>query len=60
MRRPEARSEPGVDFIQEVQVQGVGASAEFGNMQGAVINVITRQGATVFCMTRRITGRPPP
>ena len=31
-----ARSEPGVDFIQEVQVHAVGASAEFGNMQGAV------------------------
>ena len=44
----EARSEPGVDFIQEVQVQGVGASAEFGNMQGAVINVVTRQGGDRF------------
>ena len=44
----EARSEPGVDFIQEVQVQGVGASAEFGNMQGAVINVVTRQGSDRF------------
>jgi hypothetical protein len=43
-----ARSEPGVDFIQEVQVQSVGASAEFGNMQGAVINVITRQGSDRF------------
>src|SRR5215211_4173672 len=44
----EARSEPGVDFIQEVHVQGVGASAEFGNMQGAVVNVITRQGGEHF------------
>ena len=44
----EARSEPGVDFIQEVQVQSVGASAEFGNMQGAVVNVITRQGSDRF------------
>ena len=44
----EARSEPGVDFIQEVQVQGVGASAEFGNLQGAVINVVTRQGSDRF------------
>jgi hypothetical protein len=43
-----ARSEPGVDFIQEVQVQAVGASAEFGNVQGAVINVITRQGSERF------------
>ena len=28
-----------VDFIQEVQVQAVGASAEYGNVQGAVITV---------------------
>jgi hypothetical protein len=44
----EARSEPGVDFIQEVQVQSVGASAEFGNMQGAVVNIVTRQGSDRF------------
>lgn len=40
-----ARSEPGGDFIQEIQVQSVGASAEFGNVQGAVVNVITKQGS---------------
>jgi hypothetical protein len=43
-----ARSEPGIDFIQEVQVQSIGASAEYGNLQGAVINVITRQGSDTF------------
>ena len=43
-----ARSEPGVDFIQEVQVQSFGLSAEFGNMQGAAINVVTRQGSDRF------------
>ncbi len=43
-----ARAEPGIDFIQEVQVQSVGASAEFGNAQGAVINVVTRQGSARF------------
>ena len=43
-----ARAEPGVDFIQEVQVQSVGASAEFGNVQGAVINVVTKQGGERF------------
>src|SRR3977135_2787148 len=43
-----ARAEPGVDFIQEVQVQSVGASAEFGSVQGAVINVVTRQGSEKF------------
>ena len=61
----EARSEPGVDFIQEVQVQGVGASAEFGNMQGAVVNVITRQGgdrflydASFYSQTAALTSQP--
>jgi hypothetical protein len=43
-----ARAEPGIDFIQEVHVQSVGASAEYGNVQGAVINVITRQGSDRF------------
>src|SRR5829696_1163073 len=43
-----ARSEPGIDFIQEVHVQTIGASAEYGNVQGAVINVITRQGSDRF------------
>ena len=43
-----ARSEPGVDFIEEIHVQSVGASAEFGNVQGAVINVVTTQGSDRF------------
>jgi hypothetical protein len=61
----EARAEPGVDFIQEVQVQSVGASAEFGNMQGAVVNVITRQGGDRFAFdssyygqSARLTSQP--
>ena len=44
----EIRAELGVDFIREIQIVSVGASAEFGNMQGAVINVITRQGSDRF------------
>lgn len=43
-----ARSEPGIDFIQEIHVQSVGASAEYGNVQGAVINVIAKQGGERF------------
>lgn len=43
-----AVAEPGIDVIQEVQVQTVGASAEFGNIQGAVFNVVTRQGGNLF------------
>jgi hypothetical protein len=60
-----ARAEPGVDFIQEVQVQSTGASAEFGNVQGAVINVVTRQGsvrllydASYYSQTAGLTSQP--
>ena len=53
-----ARTEPGVDFIQEVQVHSVGASAEFGNMQGAVINVVTRQGGDRFQGDASYYGQP--
>ena len=42
------RSEPGIDFVQEIHVQSVGASAEYGNVQGAVIDIITRQGGNEF------------
>ena len=60
-----ARAEPGVDFIQEVQIQSVGASAEFGNVQGAVINVVTRQGsarllydASYYSQSAGLTSQP--
>jgi hypothetical protein len=53
-----ARSEPGVDFIQEIQVQSVGASAEYGNVQGAIINVVTRQGGARFLYDASYYGQP--
>lgn len=60
-----ARTEPGVDFIQEIHIQSVGASTEFGNVQGAVINVITRQGgdrfahdASYYGQSARLTSGP--
>ena len=43
-----ARVDPGIDFIQELQIQSVGASVEYGNVQGAVVNVITRSGSNRF------------
>jgi carboxypeptidase family protein/TonB-dependent receptor-like protein len=43
-----SRAEPSVDIIQEVQVQSVGVSAEYGNIQGTVFNVITKQGSDRF------------
>ncbi len=32
------------DWVEAIEVRGVGASAEFGNFQGGVINAITRTG----------------
>jgi hypothetical protein len=53
-----AAAEPGVDFIQEIQIQSVGASVEHGNIQGAVINVITRQGGDRFLFDASYYGQP--
>ena len=53
-----ARSETGIDFIQEVHVQAVGASAEFGNLQGAVVNVVTKQGGERYLYDASFYGQP--
>ena len=60
-----ARADPGVDFVQEVHVQSVGASVEYGNAQGAVVNVVTRQGgnrflydASYYGQTASLTSQP--
>ncbi len=39
---------PNTDAIEEVEVLSLGASAEYGNVQGAVFNVVTRQGSNNF------------
>jgi hypothetical protein len=36
------------DYIEEVEVMGVGAPAEFGNAMGAIFNVVTKKGGNVF------------
>jgi len=43
-----SRAEPIMDVIQELHVQSMGASVEFGNLQGAVFNVVTKQGGARF------------
>jgi hypothetical protein len=53
-----ARSEPGIDFIHEIQIQSAGASAEYGNVQGGVINVVTRQGSDRFLHDAAYYGQP--
>ncbi len=36
------------DMFEEVEVSGVGASAEYGNFTGAVINIVTKSGGNTF------------
>ncbi len=39
---------PNTDAVQEVEVLSLGAPAEYGNLQGAVFNVVTRQGSNTY------------
>lgn len=44
------------DTIAEVQVLGVGAPAEYGNMTGAAVNVVTKSGTNTFQGRAAYTG----
>jgi hypothetical protein len=39
---------PNTDAIQEIEVLQLGASSEYGNVQGAVFNIVTRQGGNEY------------
>ena len=39
---------PNTDAIEEIEVLSLGAPAEYGGLQGAVFNVVTRQGSNAF------------
>ena len=39
---------PSMDWVQEVQVAGLGADAEYGGFTGAVVNLITKSGGNTF------------
>ncbi len=44
----EALAEPNTDAIEEIEVLSLGAPAEYGNLTGAVYNIVTRQGTNQF------------
>ena len=44
----EGFSEPNPDAIEEVEVLALGAPAEYGNLMGAVYNIVTKQGTNQF------------
>jgi hypothetical protein len=47
------------EAIQEVQVLGIGAPAEFGNATGGVFNVVTKQGGNRFRGSVNMYWQPP-
>ena len=60
----EAWPYPNTDAIEEIEVLALGAPAEYGNVTGAVFNVVTRQGtnqfhgdANFYLQTQGLTGR---
>ncbi len=44
----EQLAEPNIDAIEEIEVLSLGAPAEYGNLTGAVYNIVTRQGTNQF------------
>jgi outer membrane receptor protein involved in Fe transport len=44
----EYSAEPNTDAVEEVEVLSLGAPAEYGNLAGAVYNIVTRQGTNEF------------
>ncbi|MFN8059635.1 MAG: TonB-dependent receptor [Vicinamibacterales bacterium] len=55
---------PNTDAIEEIQVLSLGATADYGNVAGAVFNVVTRQGtnnfhgdANFYFQNQNLTGR---
>ena len=43
--------DPNVDAIEEVEIIGVGAPAEFGNSTGGTFNIVTKKGGDTFSGT---------
>jgi outer membrane receptor protein involved in Fe transport len=39
---------PNTDAIEEIEILSLGAPAEYGSVQGAVFNVVTKQGSNTF------------
>ncbi|HET7275834.1 MAG TPA: carboxypeptidase regulatory-like domain-containing protein [Longimicrobiaceae bacterium] len=40
--------QPSINWIESIEVKGLGAGAEYGNFQGGLVNVITKTGSNDF------------
>ncbi|MEO1086330.1 MAG: TonB-dependent receptor [Acidobacteriota bacterium] len=39
---------PNVDWIEEIEIKGLGAGAQYGSFQGGLINIVTKSGGNDF------------
>jgi hypothetical protein len=44
----QALATPNTDAIEEIEILSLGAPAEYGSIQGAVFNIVTKQGSNSF------------
>jgi hypothetical protein len=44
----QAFAQPNADAIEEIEILSLGAPAEYGNIQGAVFNIVTKQGSNIW------------
>ncbi len=40
--------QPSTSWIEEIEVRGLGAGAEYGNFQGGLVNIVTKSGSNRF------------
>ncbi|HEU5218041.1 MAG TPA: TonB-dependent receptor [Gemmatimonadales bacterium] len=48
--------QPSTSWIEEIEVRGLGAGAEYGNFQGGVVNIVTKSGSNRFQGALRTNG----
>jgi hypothetical protein len=48
--------QPSTSWIEEIEVRGLGAGAEYGNFQGGLVNIVTRSGGNRVQGSLRTSG----
>lgn len=48
--------QPSTSWIEEIEVRGLGAGAEYGNFQGGLVNIVTKSGSNRFQGALRTNG----
>jgi hypothetical protein len=48
--------QPSTSWIEEIEVRGLGAGAEYGNFQGGLVNLVTKSGTNRFQGALRTSG----